>query len=260
MSDSQLVQYRGNCHCGAFRFTCKLPELKQPMYCNCSMCAKNGFLWAFTKDYTVVKGDENTTLKGYEFANRRFSFKFCPICGTSVLARGADGRVGINIRALADQDLYSLSESVFIHDGASTEPQYQTPEPVAVETIFEGASVVHGSCHCGAVGYTLVSPEKLTAMKDCNCSICSRDGALWLFPFPEVKYVTFKGLDALTEYTFAGRTTYHGFCKICGVAIRERFVGRTDTALNVRTMNGFDSSSLRVIKEDYKSVRPPYEL
>ncbi|KAJ6506210.1 Mss4-like protein [Mycena vitilis] len=203
------------------------------------MCAKNGFLWVFTTDYTVVEGDEDTTLKSYEFAGRRFAFK---------------------IRALADQDLYSLSESAYIHDGTSTEPLYQTPEPVAVEAVPEGSSVVHGSCHCGAVRYTLVSPGKLTGMKDCNCSICSRDGALWLFPFPEVKYVTFKGLDSLTEYTFAGRTTYHGFCKICGVAIRERFVGRTDTALNVRTLNGFDSSALKVIKEDYKSVPPPYEL
>ncbi|KAJ7671467.1 Mss4-like protein [Mycena polygramma] len=258
MSDSQLVEYRGNCHCGAFKFTCKLPELKQSLYCNCSMCAKNGYLWAFPKDFTVVKGDENTTLKGYEFANRTLSFKFCPTCGTSVLARGADGKFGINIRALADQDLYALSESVSVHDGASIEPQYQPPEPVAVEAVPEGASVYNGSCHCGTVGYTLVSPEKLTTMKDCNCSICSRDGALWVYP--EIKDVTFKGLDSLGEYTFGNRTTFHGFCKVCGVAIRERFVGRTNTALNVRTMNGFNLSALEVIKEDNKSMEPLYEI
>jgi hypothetical protein len=86
-----------------------------------------------------------------------------------------------------------------------------------------------------------------------------QDGALWTFP--ETTAVTFKGLDSLVEYTFGMKSTYHGFCTICGVAIRERFLGpRTDTALNIRTMNGLDLASVKLEKEDGKSMLPAYEV
>ncbi|KAF8176693.1 Mss4-like protein [Mycena galopus ATCC 62051] len=257
----QVVEYRGNCHCGAFKFTYKAAELKQAFTCNCSICSKNGYLWAFPakqEDFTVVKGDENTTLTSYYFGKRTMAHKFCPTCGTSVLGRTVDGRCGINIRALADVDFDSLP--VLPSDGAATEPLYQVPEPVAVDNVPESATnVYHGSCQCGAVGYTLLSPDKITSAMDCNCSICSRDGALWTYP--PTTAVTFKGLDSLVEYTFGLQTTYHGFCKVCGVAIRERFIApSTDTALNVRTMNGFDLQGLELIKEDLKSLLPLYEV
>lgn len=73
--------------------------------------------------------------------------------------------------------------------------------------------------------------------------------------------MTFEGLDSLAEYTFATKSTYHGFCKNCGVAIRARFTqpGATDMAINVRTMNGFDLSAVEIRKYDGKSMMPPYE-
>jgi hypothetical protein len=76
------------------------------------------------------------------------------------------------IRALADVDLWSLP--VRLSDGAATGPPYNVPAPVEVRDIPEGSTVYSGSCHCGAVGYTLVSPEKITSATDCDCSICSR--------------------------------------------------------------------------------------
>ncbi|KAJ6478149.1 Mss4-like protein [Mycena vitilis] len=258
MSDSSpQVDYRGNCHCGAFKFTFKSPELKQGFACNCSFCAENGYLWAFPTDLNIVKGDEKTTLQTYQFGKRTMEHKFCPHCGTSVMARTADGKVGINIRAVADVDLYSLMVST--SDGAKTEPLYQAPEPVAVESLPDGVTAYHGSCQCGAVGYTLLSPANITSATDCNCSICSRDGALWIYP--EIATVTFKGLDSLSEYTFARRTTYHGFCKICGVAIRERYDSdRTDVALNIRTLNEFDLAAVELVKLDNKPLLPLYDV
>ena len=36
---------------------------------------------------------------------------------------------------------------------------------------------LNGSCHCGAIAYTVeADPE---AAMSCNCSICSRLGAVW---------------------------------------------------------------------------------
>jgi len=36
----QLHTYHGNCHCGAFKFAVKLPEVKDVYACNCSICVR----------------------------------------------------------------------------------------------------------------------------------------------------------------------------------------------------------------------------
>ncbi|KAJ7461997.1 Mss4-like protein [Mycena latifolia] len=251
-----MIEYHGNCHCGAFKFTFKAPQLKQAIACNCSICSRTGYLWAFpanSEDFTVVNGDEDSTLKSYEFGKRTMTHKFCPTCGTSVMVRIHNPpSVRINIRALMDVDPESLT--VATSDGAVTEPLYQAPKPMDVTTTYTG------HCHCGAVAYTLLSAEKFTEATLCNCSICSRDGALWIYP-PTSK-VVFKGLDSLTEYTFRQSVVYHGFCKICGVAIRERFdvPGKLDTAVNVRTMSGLDVTLLELERYDGKVLPPPYAV
>ncbi|KAJ7443538.1 Mss4-like protein [Mycena latifolia] len=256
----QSIDYRGNCHCGAFKFTFKAPEIKQTFTCTCSICSKNGYLWGFPakEDFKIVKGDENTTLKSYEFGKRTLTHKFCPNCGTSIIGRGSDGRFAINLRAVMDLDCDALT--VATSDGAALEPLYQVPEPVDAGPVPEGKNVYHGSCHCGAVGYTLLSPEKIASAGECDCSICFRDGALWIYP--ETMAVTFKGVDSLAEYAFGPKAVFHGFCKVCGVAIRERFIAPscTDVALNVRTMNGFDLSGVEIEKMDGKSMLPAYEV
>ncbi|KAJ7098618.1 Mss4-like protein [Mycena belliarum] len=256
------IEYRGNCHCGAFKFTFKAPELKQMFACNCSICSSNGYLWVFpasSEDFVVVKGDEDSTLKSYEFAKRGMTHKFCPICGTSVMARmhkPVNGQsVAINMRALLDAD---FSLPVVTSDGAATDPPYQAPAPMDVGTVPEGSTTYQGHCHCGAVAYTLHSPHEIVEACECNCSICFRDGALWTYP--NETNIVFRGLDSLTEYTFASGVVYHGFCKTCGVAIRERFTqpGNIDMALNVRTMTGVELSKLALEKFDGKAISPAY--
>ena len=84
-----------------------------------------------------------------------------------------------------------------------------------------------------------------------------QDAALWTYP--ATSNVTYKNLDALVEYGFAKKTTLHGFCGTCGVAIRERFVDDPEMALNVRTMNGLDLAGLETKKYDGKAQLPVYE-
>lgn len=76
------------------------------------------------------------------------------------------------IRALAEVDLGSLP--LLMSDGAAIEPLYQVPAPVEAGSIPEGSTAYSGNCHCGGVGYTVVSPDKISTVTDCNCSICSR--------------------------------------------------------------------------------------
>ncbi|KAK7006146.1 GFA domain-containing protein [Favolaschia claudopus] len=255
----QLVDYRGNCHCGAFKYTFKAPEIKQAFACNCSICYKIGYLWGFpsTETFVIVKGDEKD-LKSYEFANRTMEHKFCPTCGISVMARTPDRNIGLNLRTLMDVEVAALP--VMTSDGASKPPLYQVPDPAAVENIAEGMHVYSGSCHCGAIGYTVVKPDKIVRAKECNCSICYREAALWIYPAATT--VTFKGLESLTEYTFGVGDTFHGSCSICGSSLRERFTepGRMDMALNVRTLNGFDLASIEIRKADSRNFRGVYQM
>ncbi|KAJ6615565.1 Mss4-like protein [Mycena sp. CBHHK59/15] len=177
--------------------------------------------------------------------------KFCPKCGTSVMARMHEAKNGqaiaVNIRALSDVDPLSLA--VLTSDGAAI-------EPFPAE---EGTHVYEGSCHCGAVTYTLrQTDEPISLLTMCNCSICSRDAALWIYP--TTSSLTFDGLDSLKEYTFATNKTFHGFCEICGVAIRERFEASPTTAINARTIHGLDLASSALEHFDGKSMLPLYEV
>ncbi|KAF7342110.1 GFA domain-containing protein [Mycena venus] len=170
MAVPPLVEYRGNCHCGAFKFKLKIPELNQAHSCNCSICFKNGYLWTFPAraQFTVVEGDEDTTLKSYLFGKQMMAHKFCPTCGTSVMevrmphsTQVGAPSLGINLRTLVDVDVDSLLVHFF--DGAAVlKPPYEGPEPVAAGVMAEGTTAYHGNCHCGAVAYTLVSPHKIS--------------------------------------------------------------------------------------------------
>lgn len=35
-----LKTYKGNCHCGNFKFSIKIPEVKKVRSCNCSICTR----------------------------------------------------------------------------------------------------------------------------------------------------------------------------------------------------------------------------
>jgi hypothetical protein len=75
----QLKTYRGNCHCGAFKFNIKIPELTTVTECNCSICFRKGSKWVFPGPgcFTIEEGDGS--LKDYEFADRSITHKVWPI-------------------------------------------------------------------------------------------------------------------------------------------------------------------------------------
>jgi hypothetical protein len=73
---SELKTYRGNCHCGAFVYEVKLPEIKGVGQCNCSICTKKGYLWVFpsTENFKIVKGAESD-LTEYQFGVKNLTHK-----------------------------------------------------------------------------------------------------------------------------------------------------------------------------------------
>lgn len=59
--------WKGSCHCGRNRFEVKLPKIESAIQCDCLLCHKSGYLWAFpeARDIKYTKGDDET-LAGFE--------------------------------------------------------------------------------------------------------------------------------------------------------------------------------------------------
>lgn len=115
------------------------------------------------------------------------------------------------------------------------------------------AQTYTGSCHCGAVRYE--ATLELNEVISCNCSICSRTGALLAF-VPLDRFKLLSGADAQRDYQFGKKHIHHHFCQTCGIrsfAASAKPDGTEMRALNVRCLDGVDVSKLSVRFFDGKS-------
>ena len=114
--------------------------------------------------------------------------------------------------------------------------------------------VYQGSCHCGAVAFEV--DGELKQVTDCNCSICSRKGALhWFVPRDSLHLLTSE--DALSTYTFGQGRIQHRFCSRCGIhpfGEASDQAGNRMAAVNVRCLEGVDLASLPVKHFDGKAL------
>lgn len=111
-----------------------------------------------------------------------------------------------------------------------------------------------GSCHCGNVAFE-VQGELERAMS-CNCSICSRKGALlWFVPRESFHLLGDDG--AAATYTFNKHVIKHRFCPTCGIHPYGEGVGpdgRDMAAINIRCLDGVDLESVHVDQFDGRSL------
>lgn len=110
-----------------------------------------------------------------------------------------------------------------------------------------------GSCHCGAVKYSV--EMDLGKVIACNCSMCGRSGTLLAF-VPVDKFELLAGDDALTPYTFNKHVIIHNFCKTCGIksfARGQKPDGTPMVAINARCLDGIDVFALDVTQFDGRS-------
>jgi len=96
----------------------------------------------------------------------------------------------------------------------------------------------HGSCHCGRVRFEIEAD--ITRVTRCNCSICSKKGALLLRVPPE-RFRLVAGEDALQTYQFNRKVARHLFCGTCGIHpfSRPRAAPEQYT-INVRCLDDYD--------------------
>ena len=102
--------FTGGCHCGRVRFRVTA-TLDRVLECNCSMCAKKGFL------HLIVPPDAFELLSGegdlatYEFNTRTAKHRFCRHCGihSFYVPRSDPDKIDVNVRCLDGVDPATLT-------------------------------------------------------------------------------------------------------------------------------------------------------
>jgi len=111
-------------------------------------------------------------------------------------------------------------------------------------------STYNGSCHCGRVAFAIDTEEPLGPYFRCDCSLCSRKGAV-IGAAPRRSLSITKGEDALSLYRWNTREAEHYFCKYCGIYTHHVMRGRTDyIGVNMACIDGIKVFELEPVPVD----------
>ncbi|GAB2668748.1 GFA family protein [Arenimonas aestuarii] len=101
-----------------------------------------------------------------------------------------------------------------------------------------------GRCHCGAVEFEVDLENGFENIRRCNCSICSRKGAVMAgVPIERLRVV--KGVDKLTLYQWNTKIARHYFCSICGIYTHhQRRSVPTEYGFNLACIIGIDMAAI----------------
>jgi hypothetical protein len=101
-SGKETMIYKGACHCGAVRFEVEAPEDILAHDCNCSICAKAGFLHLIVPKsrFRLLSGQDRLTT--YSFNTETAKHTFCNTCGIKpfYVPRSNPDGIDINVRCL----------------------------------------------------------------------------------------------------------------------------------------------------------------
>ena len=97
--------------------------------------------------------------------------------------------------------------------------------------------MIKGACHCGVLQWSLEGdPGSITA---CNCTLCSRYGALWAYDYENERIRISGPSSVYTRAAKANPTLEIHFCSTCGCVacwrgLRLEPDGRRRIAVNIR--------------------------
>ncbi|KAF7973563.1 hypothetical protein HWV62_14828 [Athelia sp. TMB] len=125
----------------------------------------------------------------------------------------------------------------------------------------EDLKTYYGNCHCGAVRFTVkIASLSTHEVGSCNCSICTRNGYLMIYPAPE--NITFQqGSDNLKEFRFGSQAFVHHFCKTCGSSVSAAMLvegGSEMLAINARMLQGVHPEDFKLKFHDGKAYGTLY--
>jgi hypothetical protein len=114
MTEAAERIYEGGCHCGRVRFRVTA-NLSRVTYCNCSMCAKKGFLHLIVlpEYFDLISGKQALTT--YCFNTGTAQHTFCATCGIHpfYVPRSDPDKIDVNVRCLDGVDIGALDIKVF---------------------------------------------------------------------------------------------------------------------------------------------------
>lgn len=98
-----------------------------------------------------------------------------------------------------------------------------------------------GSCHCGAVRFT-VEAEPFEVSR-CDCSLCRRKGAM-MTQVPHAALTLEAGEEHLSLYQWNTGVARHYFCRHCGIyTFHSKRSAPGNYGVNVGCLEGFDPSA-----------------
>ena len=107
--------HKGGCHCGAVAFEVNAPEEVLLIDCNCSMCAKTGYLHLIVaKDkFRLLRGKDAITT--YTFNTGAAKHMFCSVCGIKsfYVPRSHPEGYSVNFRCLDAEEFTSIMTTEF---------------------------------------------------------------------------------------------------------------------------------------------------
>lgn len=111
LTSDATVKHTGGCHCGRVRFEVEAPARIEVAECNCSICAKAGYL------HLIVPADRFRLLGGrdelttYTFNTGVAQHYFCKHCGVKsfYIPRSHPDGVSVNARCLDDGSVESMT-------------------------------------------------------------------------------------------------------------------------------------------------------
>ena len=114
MTEFRTQTYEGGCHCGRIKFRVTA-ELSGVSYCNCSICAKKGFLHLIVppEKFELISGKDALTT--YRFNTGAAQHTFCATCGIHpfYVPRSDPDKIDVNARCLDGIDGPSLKPTRF---------------------------------------------------------------------------------------------------------------------------------------------------
>lgn len=121
MSGAPFTWRSGGCHCGAVRFEAALPDAVEAQSCNCSICAKTGFVHVIVPEsrFRLVAGAD--ALTEYRFNTGVAKHLFCAECGVKSFYRPRSNPDGWSVNARCLDETEELDIRIEAFDGRNWE-------------------------------------------------------------------------------------------------------------------------------------------
>lgn len=101
-------------------------------------------------------------------------------------------------------------------------------------------NALRGSCHCGNVGFTLLTQQSEQSLvpRRCGCTMCRRHGASWVSDPQARLELSCRDPARVSVYQFGQRTSHWIVCAQCGVltAAISKIEGRLRAVVRSQSM------------------------